>query len=343
MHRLRHHFLADRPAIPYGVLLLAAAVLAGCWPNPMSPAQHLDRFCSGVADVLGVDCQGRPVGGFRMDVRFVNADHLGPHDRVLFRRAVRRWERMLEPWQELEGVALSFDSRRDLPRGWRGDDWWHMVHVMAGSDPLIVADEADRTGPVILVGRIPPDRTRRFGFLQAPDGLQFAAISMPVWLEHWRGFPTVGVVGISDFAYEEAARSGDRDGYLENLFAHEIGHLLGIGTLWDRNVTPPYDGQPLPSHTGFRTGNAWRALGGRGFVPLSPDATHWSEAHLGNEAMTPVPWMDERISAVSLGALGDLYLDGVHYDRAEPFVLPTAPAAKVAHLAGICGAVSPPR
>ena len=103
----------------------------------------------------------------------------------------------------------------------------------------------------------------------------------------------------------------------EDLMAHEIGHALGVGTLWGDNTEGG-------RYVGTNALQAWRDIGCEGDLPLqsATDTAHWSESCLGDEIMTPLLRFRQAnpLSNITMGALEDL---GYTVDRslAEPFGL----------------------
>lgn len=101
-------------------------------------------------------------------------------------------------------------------------------------------------------------------------------------------------------------------GILEDVLLHEIGHVLGIGTLW------PHVG--LTSGGYFidgRTAAAYRDAGGEGNVPVAPG--HWSEESLGTELMTPsVCLISNPLSLVTIRSLVALGYE-VNESAADPW------------------------
>lgn len=96
-------------------------------------------------------------------------------------------------------------------------------------------------------------------------------------------------------------------GLMYETVRHEIGHILGMaaGTAaWDELVQDN-------AFLGRNAVAAFLDLGGQGSgVPLEDDGyrSHWSEAELGGELMSPRIGVSERppLSAITLGALADL-------------------------------------
>lgn len=112
---------------------------------------------------------------------------------------------------------------------------------------------------------------------------------------------------------------------------HEIGHVLGIGTLWNINIE---SFRPLvqlggsdPRFVGMAGVSQFQQLGGVGGVPLQVgSAGHWRSrdedpvSNLGREVMTPTSIQGQRqsLSRVSAAALQDLgYV--VNLGAADPF------------------------
>jgi hypothetical protein len=123
------------------------------------------------------------------------------------------------------------------------------------------------------------------------------------------------------------------DGTFTSVVLHEMGHILGIGTLWDYNRTYLSGaGGSNPTYSGPRGVAEWSALGGTGPVPVentggsgTADA-HWRESTFFNELMTG--WISpgtNPMSAMTIASLGDL---GYHVDRskADPYTWPLAGA-----------------
>jgi hypothetical protein len=118
--------------------------------------------------------------------------------------------------------------------------------------------------------------------------------------------------GFMEFNADVLDRLGEDE--LFYTAAHEIGHVLGVGTIWYR-----FDGQPeLVSRIGTssffvgRQANAQfdllenRATVGGPNVPISRDGGHWDPRVLLLELMEPFARATTRFSRVTVGAMGDM-------------------------------------
>ncbi|MCX7364710.1 MAG: hypothetical protein NTV97_23125 [Alphaproteobacteria bacterium] len=101
------------------------------------------------------------------------------------------------------------------------------------------------------------------------------------------------------------------NGTLSYVILHEMGHILGIGTLWSSlGLKSGFQ------YTGANALAAYRQLSGHPsatYVPLETGGgsgtagAHWSEAIFGNELMTGyIAGVPDPISSMTIGALKDL-------------------------------------
>jgi hypothetical protein len=114
---------------------------------------------------------------------------------------------------------------------------------------------------------------------------------------------------------------------LTALIFHEMGHVLGFGTLWSGlRVGTATDSS---SFTGVNAVEAWRALGGQGNVPLETTGgsgtrdSHWSEAVFDREVMTGFSeaiGVFQPLSRVTIASMADLGYT-VDMDVADSFAL----------------------
>ena len=104
----------------------------------------------------------------------------------------------------------------------------------------------------------------------------------------------------------------------EEVIVHEMGHVLGVGTLW--NLEPFFPrtlregtGTDTPYFVGDKANVFWNAEGGTGFLPIEnlggggTALSHWKESLLGNELMTGFLNLGENpLSRITAGSMKDL-------------------------------------
>ena len=115
---------------------------------------------------------------------------------------------------------------------------------------------------------------------------------------------------------------------MRDVGLHEIGHVLGIGTIWEDSGML----RGLGTNTHFAGPQAIAAFnqaGGTDYqgakVPTEPNGGHWHHSVLAGELMAPTD--GDALSAITLQALSDLGYS-VDLSLADSYVLPSPSAAK---------------
>jgi hypothetical protein len=125
------------------------------------------------------------------------------------------------------------------------------------------------------------------------------------------GLPVLGVMYLDAADVDQMQINGT----LEAVVAHEMGHILGVGTMWGGMVVGA--GSSDPYFTGGAAVSAFLASGGSGYpgnpVPVENTGgpgtrdSHWRESVFGSELMTG--WINGAsapLSSVTLASLVDL-------------------------------------
>lgn len=127
--------------------------------------------------------------------------------------------------------------------------------------------------------------------------------------------------------------------HVVDLIVHELGHVLGFGSLWDRfGLLAPSASDPR--YTGSQAVAEWQALGQTGDVPVENQGgqgtanSHWRESVFNAELMTGFAEggnTEQPLSRVSIAAMADMGY-AVNLGAADAFNLAPAmsPAAAAA-------------
>ena len=114
----------------------------------------------------------------------------------------------------------------------------------------------------------------------------------------------------------------EQDGTLEATILHEMGHVLGLGTLW--NYKKLID-EEAHAYTGEHALSEYRKLeDGANSVPTEDDGGrgtangHWEKDDFDNELMTGFLSSSSPLSKVTIGSLADLGYR-VNYDAADTY------------------------
>lgn len=123
----------------------------------------------------------------------------------------------------------------------------------------------------------------------------------------------------------------EQEGTLHDVIAHEMGHVLGIGTIWDRKGLLQGSGTANPLFTGAAAQQAYGTLKQAAPQPVPVEDrggpgtqdSHWRDTIFGNELMTGlVKSTGNPLSHLTIASLQDLGY-GVSFDAADPYELPT--------------------
>lgn len=135
------------------------------------------------------------------------------------------------------------------------------------------------------------------------------------------------------------------NGSAADVVLHEMGHVLGIGTLWCGSLSRACPGSEADTswirttdvrYTGSYGNGAWTGFGGTGGAPVENCADgvpntcgsgtwygHWREATFQNELMTGyISSTENPLSGLTVGALRDLGY-AVNASAADDFSLPS--------------------
>jgi subtilase family serine protease len=133
------------------------------------------------------------------------------------------------------------------------------------------------------------------------------------------GLPYHGIMRFD--AADMAAMAAN--GTLLSVIIHEMGHVLGLGTLWSS-----FGLRSGSQYIGGGAVNAYHQLGGSGFIPLETTGgsgtalVHWSDATFGSELMTGfISSNPNPLSIMSVGSLQDLGYR-VNYAAADAYSIP---------------------
>jgi hypothetical protein len=153
-----------------------------------------------------------------------------------------------------------------------------------------------------------------------------------------RSVSTLTVMGLMKFDTADLDLL-ESEGLLQTVILHEMGHVLGYGTIWlDLGLLadPSLDGGTDPHFTGAQATIAFDAVGGAGYgglkVPVESTGgkgtadSHWRESVFGDELMTG--FLDpgaNPLSRVTLASFTDMGYT-VNLAGADPYTL--APALR---------------
>ena len=122
----------------------------------------------------------------------------------------------------------------------------------------------------------------------------------------------------------------EQEGTLGDVITHEMGHTLGIGTIWDLKGLLRDGGTNNPTFTGERAMEEFGRLKGAEPAPVPVENTggegtadgHWRETIFRNELMSGfIAEPNNPLSRVTAASLADMGYE-VNMDAAENFVLP---------------------
>jgi len=143
-------------------------------------------------------------------------------------------------------------------------------------------------------------------------------------------------LGVMEFDSADVA-SMMSDGTFQDVILHEMGHVIGVGTLWDQLGLVNGLGTTNPTFVGANAVREYQTLSGTQATSVPVENTggpgtaggHWRESVFGKELMTGYaepPGTAMPISRVTVASLQDLGYT-VDYAAADPFTLNARQAA----------------
>lgn len=148
----------------------------------------------------------------------------------------------------------------------------------------------------------------------------------PTWL---RGDSKLPIAGMMQFDIDDLAML-ESGGQLDEVILHEMGHVLGFGTIWQLLGLLGGSTGPNPKFKGKSAKAEYEAIfGAKGRVPVEATGgpgtalSHWRESVFDNELMTG--WLDggvdNPLSRITVGSMEDLGYE-VDLDQADAYTPP---------------------
>jgi hypothetical protein len=131
----------------------------------------------------------------------------------------------------------------------------------------------------------------------------------PCFIRNVDALPVSGLMffDTADLAFLESL------GLFDEVIVHEMGHVLGIGTLWNFRRTLRQGPATNPFFAGASATQHWHAEGGLDLLPIEniggagTAGGHWRESVLNNELMTGFLNLgDNPLSRITIGSLRDM-------------------------------------
>ncbi|HEY9015267.1 MAG TPA: leishmanolysin-related zinc metalloendopeptidase [Gemmatimonadales bacterium] len=262
------------------------------------------------ATVAGSGISGNPAeftahttSAFTIEVQFIG--NATASQRQAFAEAKARWESLVTgDLPDVQLTAKAGDCGTDSPA----------INNRRVDDVLVLATVEAIDGPGGVLGSAGPC------FIRIPGNQ-----------------PVMGAMRFDKADLEDIEASG----LLSSVILHEMGHVLGFGTLWDAFLVDPsldLNGGVIagadPHFTGSAAVTAFDQIGGAAYsggkVPVEDEGgvgtadSHWRESVFGNELMTGfVSDGLNPLSRVTVASLGDLGFE-VNEAGADQFTLPFA-------------------
>lgn len=218
---------------------------------------------------------GQPASAFSIDIRYVKP--VTATQRSAVEAAAERWRAVI--LGDLPGVQAI------APAGTCFEGQPALNEVV--DDILIFVEFVDMDGPGKVLGEAGPCFVRRDTQL-----------------------PLIGQLRLDNADLERMELAGS----LNDVIMHEMGHIIGFGTIWSRWSLVSGSGGSDPYFTGEHAVSEYRALGGtQAGVPVENTGStgtrdsHWRESVFGSELMTGyIGGTPNPLSDMTVASLRDL-------------------------------------
>ncbi|MGH3692576.1 MAG: leishmanolysin-related zinc metalloendopeptidase [Pseudonocardiaceae bacterium] len=198
------------------------------------------------------------------------------------------------------------------------DRWTTMI---VGDLPTATADGEDIDDVLILAQGSAIDGPGRILGQAGPTHLRPASAGAAAFI------PAKGIMSFDTADLEQL----EADGTLNDVITHEMGHVLGIGTIWKLKGFLSGEGTSNPTFSGAGAVTEYQTLRGdnsRRRVPVENTGGpgtregHWRESVFRNELMSGfIAGRGNPLSRMTVASLSDLGYQ-VDLDAAEPYRLP---------------------
>ncbi len=253
----------------------------GSWRLGQNASHAVTASAPGLPPVTFTStASGVPVSEYRIEIRYLSGQPT-PGQQAAFDAAVARWQ------------SVIIGDAAEVPGGVPASSFCNTPAVPESIDDLIIfADLANIDGAGGVLGRAGPCFIRSESRLTVVGVMQF---------------------DVADLATLEA------NGRLNDVILHEMGHVIGFGTLWDEFDLLQGSSSTDPFFSGPSARGAFNAAAAIGTTftgtPVPVEGTggpgtrnsHWRESVLVNELMTGfLNSGTNPLSAFSLASLRDM-------------------------------------